>query len=214
MLIIPAILTNNSSELKDFLSRAEQVVRRVQIDINDGSFLGEKTIFPEALIGLETDLFLDFHLMVKEPFHWVEKSAMAGAERIIGQVELMGDQKDFVSKVQEVGPKVGLALDIKTPVSVLDRSILEDIDLILLMGHQAGKGGQSFDNSVLPKIFELMEIRKHDATPFAICVDGGVWIDNILKLDQLGVDEVVVGRRLFKGDIKDNINLLEEELRL
>ena len=214
MLIIPAILTDNPSELRDLLSKAAQVVRRVQIDINDGSFLGEKTIYPEALVGLETDLLLDFHLMVKEPSNWVEKSAMGGAERIIGQVELMSDQKDFVSKVQEAGPKVGLALDIKTPVSVLDRSILEDVDLVLLMGYQAGRGGQHFDDSVLPKISELIEIRKHDATPFTICVDGGVWTDNILKLDQLGVDEVAVGRRLFKGDIKDNINLLEEKLRL
>jgi ribulose-phosphate 3-epimerase len=214
MLVIPAIFTDNPSELKELLSLAQEGSSRVQIDINDGSFLGEKTIYPDALLGVETDLYLDFHLMVKDPINWVEKSARAAAERIIGQIELMENQIDFVEKVQETGPKVGLALDIETPVSAIDKSVLKDLDLILLMGYKAGKGGQPFDNSVLPKITELVEIRKSDATPFRICVDGGVWTDNILHLYQLGVDEVVVGRRLFQGDIKSNINLLNEKLRL
>jgi len=124
MIIIPAVFTNNPEELKEKLLLCEDKVERVQIDIDDGEFLGNKTIIPDILIGFETPLFLDFHLMVKEPFSWVEKCAQAGAERIIGQVEVMTSQMEFVAKVQEVGLKVGLALDIKTPVEALDRTVL------------------------------------------------------------------------------------------
>jgi len=141
----------------------------------------------------------------------VEKCAQAGAERIIGQVEVMTSQMEFVAKVQEVGLKVGLALDIKTPVEALDRTVLNDLDLVLLMGYPAGKGGQAFDRSVLKKVGELVELRKGDITPFRIAVDGGVSEENIRELAGLGVDEVAVGERLFiGGEIQENLEILKE----
>lgn len=214
MLIIPAIFTDNPQELKNFFTNVSGKFERIQVDINDGSFLGKKTIIPDSLIGVDQDLAIDFHLMVKEPINWVDKCLQAAAERIIGQIELMGSQKNFVGKIQEEGAKVGLALDINTPVSALDRSVLGDVDIVLLMAYQAGKPGQNFDESVLPKISELVELRKEDPTPFKICVDGGVWSDNIKRLFYLGVDEVAIGRRLLEGDIQDNIRLLKGELKL
>lgn len=214
MLIIPAIFTDSPQELKNFFTNVSGKFDRVQVDINDGSFLGKKTIIPDSLIGVDQDLAIDFHLMVKEPINWVDKCLQAASERIIGQIELMGNQRDFVGKVQTEGAKVGLALDINTPVSAVDRSILADVDVFLLMGYRAGQPGQNFDESVLPKISKLVELRKEDITPFRICVDGGVWSDNIKRLFYLGVDEVVIGRRLLEGDIQDNIRLLKGELKL
>src|SRR3989304_6370901 len=101
--IIPSILTNDSKELVDKLGICEGIVERVQIDIIDGVFASNKTIDPSALFSLETELKLDFHLMVKEPINWVEKCVSAGADRIIAQVEMMENQVDYVGKVQEVG---------------------------------------------------------------------------------------------------------------
>ena len=204
--IIPAILTNNPEELREMLLLCEEVkVGCVQIDIIDGVFADNKTVDPAVIQDIDTSLFLDFHLMVKEPVNWVEKCILAGANRIIGQIEMMSSQVDFVAKVTEAGAKVGLAIDIETSVSELDPVVLTNLDVVLVMSVAAGFGGQKFDERVLDKIEKLDEIRSRDKTPYAICDDGGITFENIDDARIAGVDEVSIGRRLFKGDLAVNI---------
>lgn len=215
--IIPAILTDGAAELTakvKIINDASYLdgvtVRKIQIDVIDGVFVNNRTIDPANMVGLETDLGLDFHLMVKEPVSWVEKCANAGADRIIGQIEMMKSQMEFVDKVQETGLYVGLAVDIETPISRLDPTILSNVDVVLLMAVKAGWGGQAFDERVLNKIKELDEIRSRDKTPFKICVDGGVTESVIDDTYRAGADEVVIGKRLFDGDLAENLKRLEK----
>ncbi len=203
--IVPSILTNNTKELKKLLNQAEGVVERVQIDIIDGRFADNKTIDPSLLSEVDTNLKLDFHLMVKEPINWVEKCVQGQADRIIGHIEQMRDQVEFVGRVQEVGAYVGLALDLETPISGLDSTILNNLDIVLVMSVPAGFGGQKFDPSALLRVNELNRVRIRDDTPFRICVDGGVTIENIERIRKAGTDEVSIGRILFKGDLRENI---------
>jgi len=44
-------------------------------------------------------------------------------DRVIGHIELMSSQRDFVGKVQSVWGRVGLAVDLKTPIEKLDESV-------------------------------------------------------------------------------------------
>lgn len=210
--IIPSILTADPEELKNKIARCEGIFDRVQIDINDGSFLGEKTIQPEALLGTETDLSLDFHLMVAKPEAWVEKCVRAGADRIYGQVEKMENQTVFVEKVQEVGLKVGLALDFETPVDFLDNLVMADLDSVLVMSYPAGRGGQVFNDAVLDKITRLSLGKKGDVSPYLICCDGAVWTDTIKKVSQAGADEVAVGGKIFAGQLEENLAMLVKEI--
>ena len=202
--IIPSILTNDPKELEEKLKRCEGL-ERVQIDIVDGVFAKNKTIDPSALADLDTDLKLDFHLMVKEPVNWVEKCVRGGADRIIGQIEYMRDQVEFVGKVQEVGASIGLAVDLKTDIGKLDPVILTNLDVVLVMSVAAGFGGQKFDERALNKIKRLDEIRVRDDTPYRICDDGGITLDRIDDAQRAGVDEVAIGRSLFEGRLEDNI---------
>ena len=203
--IIPSILTNDPKELIEKLGICEGVVERVQIDIIDGVFASNKTIDPSALFSLETELKLDFHLMVKEPINWVEKCVRAGADRIIAQVEMMENQVDYVGKVQEVGGGVGLAVDLKTGIDNFDSVILTNLDVVLVMSVAAGFGGQEFDERALDKIKRLGEIRKKGKTPFKIMDDGGITLGKIDDTRRVGVEEVVIGQRVFQGDIAQNI---------
>lgn len=208
--IIPAILTTDINEVREKLARAEGKCRRVQIDIIDGVFVQNRTVDPSVLEMVETDLALDFHLMTKEPALWVERAVRGGADRVIGQIEKMASQVDFVGKVQSVGLSVGLALDIETPVSDLDPTILGSLDVVLLMAYPAGFGGQPFDARVLTKIDVLNEMRARDDTPFRICVDGGETTSTIDDTHLAGADEVVIGKRIFDGDLARNIKLFQE----
>ena len=165
VLVVPAILTSDPGELTKFLALVEGVVKRVQVDIIDGDFVENKTIDPEVFEHVDTELLVDFHLMVKEPKNWVERCARAGADRIIGQIEMMSSQEEFVGKVQEVGAYVGLAIDLDTPVENLENSIINTLDAVLVMSVQAGFGGQKFDPKAIEKIEKLDKIRERDETP-------------------------------------------------
>lgn len=206
--IIPAILSNSKDEVFEMLSVCEGKVDRVQIDILDGLFANNTTVDPIIFSDYKTKLFLDYHLMVKDPASWVEKCIQGKADRIIGQIEMMSDQSEFVDMVTSFDKKVGLAIDIATDVSEIDALVVEDLDVILVMSVKAGFGGQKFQNIALSKIEKLAEIRQNFSYTYTICVDGGISFDNIHQVYESGADEVCIGRILFKGDINYKIKLL------
>lgn len=208
--IIPAILTTDIREVEEKLTRAEGIVRRVQIDIIDGVFAENRTIEPSALEVVETDLSLDMHLMTKEPIDWVERAARGGADRIIGQIEMMASQVEFVGKAVEIGLQVGLAIDLNTEIEALDPVVLTNLDVVLVMAVKAGWGGQKFDPRALDKVKRLDEIRVNDKSPFKICVDGGETLETIDETHFAGADEVAIGARIFKGDLAQNIEVFNK----
>ena len=211
--ISPAILTD---DVKEAISKVETIedaldqhiknhTDHIQIDIVDGIFAENITIVPEALRDVDTSLYLDFQLMVREPVDWVERCVNPSTDRIIGHIEQMSDQVEFVKKVQSLGCKVGLALDIKTPVYMIDPTILTNLDTVLVVSVPAGFGGQTFDKRAINKIKQLDEIRARDDTPYTICDDGGITFEYIDDLRLAGVDEVAIGEKIYKGDLRENI---------
>jgi len=208
--IIPSILTNDPQELRELLYRCEGVTNRVSIDIIDGKFANNKTIEPDTLFNIETGLKIDYQLMVEEPVHWIERCVRGQADRIIGHVEKMRDQIEFVGKVQEVGAQVGLALDLPTQVSKLDETILTNLDVVLVMSVEAGFGGQKFSDQAIKKIKRLSEFRERDKTPYRIQDDGGVTFEKIDDAHFAGADEVSIGRKIFVGDLSENLKIFQE----
>ena len=209
--IIPSILTSNPEEAKELITRCEGVVDRVSIDIVDGKFAKNKTIDPSALSDIDTTLKIDYQLMVHEPVNWIERCIRGQGDRIIGHIENMSDQLEFLGKVQEAGLYIGLALDLKTDVSEIDPAILTNLDVVLVMSVPAGFGGQEFDKSVLHKVKKLDKNRIRDKTPFRIQIDGGVKLENISEIQSVGVDEVSVGRRIFEGNLSENIKKFHQK---
>ena len=212
--LIPSVLTNSPSELKNMINQAEGNTERVQIDIVDGQFAENKTIDPEALFYIDTNLMLDFHLMTKEPINWVEKCIRGGAERIIGQIEMMEDQLKFIEKVIDVGCLPGLAVDINTDIAQLDPLVLGDCDVVLIMSVPAGFQEQEFEKKSLAKVEAIVEKRKEMNLDYNICIDGGVGLGVVKDTVNAGCDEIVVGSGLFKGDFLENMGNYHNKLFL
>lgn len=204
--IIPSILSSDPNEARSLLSLCEGNVVRAHIDIIDGIFANNKTVDPLVFQDTDTSVLLDYHLMVKEPIHWIEKCITAHGERIIGQVELMDNQLAFVETCISNGVHGGFALDIPTHVSALSLDALAQADVVVVMSVKAGFGGQDFDESALPKVEQLSEIRDREGFSFKICDDGGITMDTIALTRGEGIDEVAIGRRLFHGDLVENID--------
>lgn len=210
MQIIPAILTSDLNEFTTLLSKAEIVVDRVQIDCIDGQYVTNTTVDPEVLKNIATNINFDFHLMVKEPINWISKCVNNPKTRIIGQIEFMQNQNDFINTVKKTSALAGLGIDLATAIEKLDETVLLNLDLLLIMSVNAGFDHQEFDLNVWDKIKKAVELRRSKNAKFKITVDGGVTKEIIRQMEGLGVDEVYVGKRIFDPDLKDNLRLFSE----
>src|SRR3989304_7877798 len=112
--IIPSILTNDPEEARELIARCEGLVDRISIDIIDGKYASNKTIDPSVFEKIDTSLLLDFQLMVYEPVNWVERCVRGQADRIIGHVEQMSDEGEFVGKAREESGYICIGVDIET----------------------------------------------------------------------------------------------------
>ena len=205
--IIPAIMPKNKKELMDQLSKVWGIVARVQLDVLDGVFAKAQTMGPEILSEVDTVVRFDAHLMVDKPELWLEKCMLGGVERVFGQVEMMGDVNLFIADAQAMGMGVGLAYDLDTPLTNLEK-VIDDLDSVLLMSVPAGAQGQEFQSGVLGKIREVRKMSNR----IPITVDGGIDEENIklciaaewaeeMEEDELNRSfmgmEFVVGSHLF-----------------
>jgi ribulose-phosphate 3-epimerase len=111
----------------------------------------------------------------------------------------MGSQQGFVEQAKELGLQIGLAVDLYTPISSVDKSTWSKLDGILLMSVKAGFAQQAFDPRVLPKIEKLRKLGfKAD-----IQIDGGINVETGRKCIKAGANQLAVGSFLWKGDTVD-----------
>lgn len=204
--IIPAILTDDVDDFEEKLKTVEQFVDRVQIDYVDGYFSPEVSCCEAHVIReINSNIPLEVQLMVVDPISQIDAWAESGVERIIGHIEEMEDQVEFVEKVSEHGLSVGLALNLDTPLSALDTSLLPSLDVVLLMAHEVGvQGGVALDEAIYERIRDLREIDPH----IDIEIDGGVNDQNAKKLVEAGATILAVGSDIFAAD--DPVQAIEE----
>ncbi|MEI8067571.1 MAG: hypothetical protein WCG91_01280 [Candidatus Shapirobacteria bacterium] len=210
MQIIPTILEKQFDLAEEKIKLIKDEIRWIQIDVIDNVYLPGKTFELERLTRsqLNTENILwETHLMVNEPIKWIEKSNFIDAARIIGQVEMMSDLEEFVSKVKDTA-EAGLAFDIETEI----KEIPEETDLVLLMARKAGFESQEFDDRIFEKIEKLKIMREERDLRFKIGVDGGINENNIEKLKEAGVDVAYCGGAIFNGNVLNNLENLKSHV--
>ncbi|MBI5045287.1 MAG: hypothetical protein HZC02_05165 [Candidatus Levybacteria bacterium] len=191
--LIPGILEKEWEAIKEKLELASQVTNTVHIDIMDGVLTPEKTFLdPQPFKKYTRSLYLEVHMMVKNPIVYLEQFAQAGFRRFLGHIEMMDSQEEFVAKAGELG-EVGLAFDGLTSISAINVPI-ENLDTLLLFtGERIGKSGQSLLPERLEKISSFHKI--HDN--LSITVDGGINDKTILQAMHAGASRFVATSALF-----------------
>lgn len=219
--IVPAILEKDATSFEEKLKKVWGEAKKVQVDIIDGKFAPMETVEPEVLLNIDTIVDFEGHLMVERPEDWVERCVASGMTGLFGQVEKMEDVVKFVADTQAAGLRVGLAYDIDTPLTDLEKYI-NDLDAVLLMSTKAGSQGiNEFDSRVLEKIKEVRKINKR----IVIVVDGGLDVEDIKKCfaaewaEELSEDELdrnfgkmefAVGSEIFEADdIREKLENLQ-----
>jgi ribulose-phosphate 3-epimerase len=149
----------------------------------------------------QEDFFMEAHLMVEDPTHYVKQLAEVGFKRFLGQVEKMVDVDEFIAEGQIFG-EVGLAIDSPTPISSLSVPF-DDLDLVLLMGDKAGRSGQIFLPETLEKI---RQVRLRTQIPIEI--DSGINDTTIVQCKEAGANRFVTTSFVFNSS--DPLNSFEK----
>lgn len=188
--IIPAILPKTEQELVNGIKKLEPHVDRVHIDIMDGKFVPNTTIKGYAeLDKIRTDLKLDIHLMIDNPydqmFNWYN---VGGIERFIIHAEARNGLKDLLEQVKLNNKEVCLAVN---PETLLDDvwEFSEMIDMLQIMTVKPGFQGQKFLPEVLYKITTFRE----RAFDIPIAVDGGITPETAKDALTAGATALVCG---------------------
>ena len=198
--IAPSVLSADMANLKGELDKIAGA-DYVHFDVMDGHFTGNLTFGVDILKAVKrsTDVPVDAHLMVSNPDETVDWYADAGADMITVHYEASTHLHRTLTHLQQRGVKAGVVLNPATPVCVLE-SIIDVVDMVLLMSVNPGFGDQSFIPGTLHKLHELKAMcERHGVSPL-IEVDGGISSKNIAEVVKAGANVLVAGSAVFKSE--------------
>lgn len=182
----------------------------LHVDVMDGSFVEEKNFnFSEFLEWQkENEKPLDVHLMCSNPKKYIKEYVNLNTEYITIHAEVEKDLKELISLIHCYGVNAGLSINPNTPVEKI-KDYLYDIEQVLIMSVEPGKGGQKFMESVIPKIEELKKLREENGFEYIINIDGGINKETIKQVKDC--DMVVSGSYIC---LSDNYQEKISDLRL
>ena len=200
MKISPSMLACDFSNMENEIKKLKNA-DMVHMDVMDGHFVPNISFGPDVIKSLRkhSNLPFDVHLMISEPYKYIENFVESGADIITFHIESNSDVNKTIDKIHSLGKKVGLAIKPKTPLENIYKYI-NKIDLALIMTVEPGFGGQLFMYSQMEKVKKLKENIKSKSLDVEIEIDGGVNINTINFAYEFGVDICVAGTSVFNSD--------------
>ncbi len=197
--IAPSILSANMLKLQEDLDSIK-TADYIHFDVMDGVFVPNLTFGPGILAQVKeaTDLPVDVHLMICEPDRRFAAYLDAGADILTFHYEAQLHAHRTINAIKERGAKAAIALNPGTPANVLE-SLIDDVDMVLVMTVNPGFGGQAFIKNTLGKIEAVRQMALEHGVEPLIEVDGGIVAGNAGTVVARGANVLVAGSAVFNA---------------
>lgn len=207
--VVPAIIPESFEEIAAKAAQVKRLVRRVQIDVADGSY-APSTTWPydgddthmDALAeegeGLPfwDELEYEVDLLIKEPEHDIDRWIHAGIAAAVIHIESTDNPDIAIAKLKEMNVDVGIGIKPSTPNTELYKYI-DSADFVQCMGNdEIGYHGVELDEHVFEKIREIRGMYPE----LPIAVDIGVNTETAPKLVEAGATKLVSGSAIFGSE--------------
>jgi len=198
--VAPSILSADYTKLGEEI-KSVSGADYLHFDVMDGVFVPNISIGLPVLESVRkiTEMTLDVHLMITEPFRFTARFAETGADIVVFHVEAETPENinKALDELHGLGKKAGLSVKPNTPADALI-PYMDKLDMILVMTVEPGFGGQKFIPEMLPKISNLREYIKNQDLKCDIEVDGGINLETAKLCVNAGANVLVAGSDIFK----------------
>lgn len=197
--ITPSVLNADLANLSAEITRVPSA-DGIHLDVMDNRFVPNLTFGLPVVesVRAHTDRFLDIHLMIADVDRWAPGYAEAGAESVTFHIEASDDPVRLARTLRAAGARASMALKPGTPIEPYE-DLLPELDMVLLMTVEPGFGGQSFMDSVLPKIERTRALIDKHGGQLWLQVDGGIATDTIERCARAGADTFVAGSAVYRA---------------
>lgn len=212
--IAPSILACDVLHMENAIKQIERSgADYVHIDIMDGVFVPNISFGMPIVSAVRkiTKLTLDVHLMIVEPWKYIETFAKCGADILTLHYETLPQDKipEILKSIHDHGMKAALSVKPGTEVSAVF-PYLDLLDMVLIMTVEPGFGGQKYIEASDEKIMRLNNELALRGLDVDIEVDGGINMTTIHQAAKVGANVFVLGTAFFSAPDFDSDKVLSE----